>query len=583
MMGMGQRSPNYWVAVRDFDRARKQAALQQLMARLKGESVDLLSYNEIREKLRTAGEITRGLREIPIDAIVGSVGRYKDFTRSFLPKRDSDEERWARVRTAVQDMSGMSPIEVYKVGEAYFVKDGNHRVSVARQLGTPTISAYVTEVEPRVPLSADDDPDEIICKSRYADFLDATNLDKPYPDADLSMTFCGKYDVLLKQIEAHRHFIGEGERSVVSFEELAAHWYEVVYLPVVELIREQGVLRNFPRLTETDLYVLFSERWEVLEETLGWKIGPETAVSELADQERRRKRSVFARFGGRLLDAIVPDELEDGPAPGRWRQRRLAYGRKDRLFADYLVAIEGSESDWQMLNDVIRMAQIEHDHLLGLHVVPDSAQADSPEARAIRDRFMSMCHDANIRAEFAIEAGKVTETIINRAAWSDLVITSLSRPPRVDSLSRIGHGFHQLIQRCPRPVLAVPSGAPCRMTRLLLAYDGSPKADEALFVAAYLRQRWPISLVVLTVETENTSAADMRHAQSYIEGQGVEDVEYVLSQDAITDAIVSTAEKFDSTMLIMGGFGFRPVLHLVLGSTVDKLLHEFRKPMLICR
>ena len=156
---MSSKNPlNYHIAVQDFRQARKQAAVQQLLAHLTGKSAELLAYDDVRQQLRETGTIERGLQEIPLDAIVGSVGRYDDFTRDFMPKKDSDQERWARVKTAVLDMSGMAPIDVYQIGEAYFVRDGNHRVSVARRLGTGTISAHVTEVKTKVPLAVDDDP-----------------------------------------------------------------------------------------------------------------------------------------------------------------------------------------------------------------------------------------------------------------------------------------------------------------------------------------------------------------------------------------------------------------------------------------
>lgn len=578
-----QNGLNYRAAVRDFDRARKQAALQQLMAKLTGKSVDLLSYAEVQKKLSAEGEIQRGVREIPLDAIVGSVGRFKDFTRSFLPTRDSNEERWARVRTAITEMTGMPPIEVYQVGEVYFVKDGNHRVSVARRLGTSTITALVTEVQTRVPLVLADDPDEIICKSRYVEFLEKTNLDKLRPDIDLSMTFCGQYKELFEQIEAHR-MLGEESGHEDSAEEPAAvRWLEERYLPLIKLIREQGVLRNFPGMTETDLYVLISERTAELHEALGWTIGAGTAVGEMAEEEQQRARPVIQRVGERLLDALLPDELEEGPAPGRWRSKRTVFGRKDRLFADYLVALSGSEDDWLMLDEAIRMAQMEDDRLLGLHVVNKRSKVNGPKARRIRERFERRCREEGVRGELAIEAGKVTDIIVKRAAWADLVITALNHRPGTKPLDRLGHGFNRLVQRCPRPILAIPAGSKCRMDRLLLSYDGSAKSNEALFVATYLRSRWPISLTVVTVETEHTSAKDLERARHYVEQFGVEGVEYILRQGPIADAILATADEYDSNTLIMGGFGFRPLLHLVMGSTVDRILREFGRPILLCR
>ena len=177
----------------------------------------------------TGEPIKHGIQEIPLDKIVGSVARYKDFTRSFLPKRDTDQERWAGVRAAVTDMVGIPPIEVYQVGDAYFVQDGNHRVSIARRLDSKTITAYVTEVRTRVPFSADDDPGEIICKAHYADFLEKSNLDKLRPDVDLMMTFCGQYQIFLDQIEAGFDALASGgdyPGDTDLWDQAVVDWYD---------------------------------------------------------------------------------------------------------------------------------------------------------------------------------------------------------------------------------------------------------------------------------------------------------------------------------------------------------------------
>ncbi len=566
---------SYQVALRDFQRARQQAAMRQLMARLTGKPNDLLSYNAIEEELHVVGTTERGVREIPLNKIVGSVGRYKDFTRDFLPKLDSDAERWARVRAAVTDMSGLPPIEVYQVGDVYFVKDGNHRVSVARQLNTETISAYITEVQTRVPLAAADDPNEVICKARYADFLDHTNLDKLRPDANLIMTFCGRFQWYLDQIDTYRKTLD----ASLPHQDAVAAWYDDMYLPVILLMREQGVMRNFPDRSEADLYLLLHEHREEMEEALGWEIDTETAVSNLAEKERG-----FRKVVSRVVDAIIPDELEEGPTPGAWRKKQIALGRRHRLFADYLVALSGSEADWPMLDLIVPMAQWENDRLLGLHIVGSQKKAKSKRVRALGERFEARCREAGLVGEFAVEVGDdVAEVIIRRAAWADLVVTSLTHPPGVQPLERLSHGFNRLVQRCPRPVLAIPTGANSLFDRILLAYDGSKKADEALFVATYLRARWPMSLTVLTVETENTPPTALEKARTYIERYGITDVNYVLKQKPIAEAVLATAVDYDINEIIMGGFGYRPVKHLVLGSTVDHILREFRQPILICR
>ena len=96
-------------AIRDFRRARQQAALQQIMARLTGQSADLLSFDEVRERLKLKSGSSLGLQDIPLDAIVGSAGRYTEFTRSFLPKKDEDQARWARVEEAAISQLGLPP------------------------------------------------------------------------------------------------------------------------------------------------------------------------------------------------------------------------------------------------------------------------------------------------------------------------------------------------------------------------------------------------------------------------------------------------------------------------------------------
>ncbi len=568
----------YNTAVEDFKRARKKAAMQQVMARLRGKPTDLLAYEDVCALLDSTETIHHGVQEIPLEAIVGSVGRYKDFTRDFLPKHDSDEERWVGVKTAVMDMSGMPPIDVYKVGDVYFVIDGNHRVSIAHELGTKTISATVTEVKTRVPLSPEDDPDKIICKARYAAFLDQTNLDQVAAEADLFMTFCGRFRVLLSQIEAHQALIEQETGHDILYETAVKYWYEDVYLPLVTMIQEQGILPLFPDRTETDLYVLLSQKRPELEASLGWEVAPDTAVTQLAQEKQQEQRGLASR----LLHALVPAEFEEGPPPGQWRELQ-ANRRRQILFADYLIALPGRESDWHMLDLVIMCAQRDKDRLLGLHVVDNKAQADSPEVAAIRRRFLQTCEAASLVSEFAVETGDVVDTIVKRAVWVDLVVLSLQYPPGQQPRQRLGHHFNQLIRRCPRPIMAIPTRATGAMDRLLLAYDGSPKADEALFVAAYFKLRRPLTLTIVTVVTEKTGPAALERAKTYLAEQGIEDVTFILREKPIAAAILDTAVTHNINYLIIGGFGFQPVKHMFLGSTVDKILREFHYPILICR
>ncbi len=573
----------YETAVQDFRRARKQAAMAQLVARFTGRSDELLAYHEVSNHIKSAPIVEAGVQEIPLKAIVGSVGRYKDFTREFLPKKDSNEERWARVRASVSEMRGWPPIEVYQIGEVYFVKDGNHRVSVARQLGVDTITAYVTRLDANITLQADDDPDEIICKVRYAEFLEETGLDQLRPDADLLMTFCGHYRVLLDQIEAYRQRAGQEHQAALTWAEAVAGWYDQVYLPTIELVQEQGILRHFPQRTEADMYFLLWERREELEQALGWHIDTETAVSDLVDETEAP--SLVRRIGRRLRKALVPAELRDGPQPGWWRKQRLSLRRHDQLFANILVGIPGENDDWRALEQALIVAQKEDGRLHGLHVVEDTSGLpgtdmatleQTPTGQRICAMFQKRRAEADVPGELALVAGELVDTFVRRAAWNDLVVVKRSQDD-----AHLTERFKQFVQHCSRPILAVP-GSVSPLDRALLAYDGSAKADEALFVATYIAARWQAALTVVTVETDYTSSEALDKARDYLTRYDVT-AEYVLRQKPIAEAVMETAVSHQSNLLIMGGFGFRPVLHLMLGSTVDHVLTHFKQPILICR
>ena len=572
----------YYLAVRDFRRARRQAATEQVMALLTGRSAALLSYDQVREKLKARTGRTVGLKDIPLDAIVGSVGRYADFTRSFLPRQDSDEQRWARVRLAVTDLEGVPPIDVYQIGDVYFVRDGNHRVSVACQFGATHMQAYVTEIQTRVPLTPDIQPDGLILKAEYADFLEQTGLDQVRPQANLTLTVPGQYRRLVEHIEVHRYFMGLDEKREVSYAEAVGHWYDEVYLPAVEVIRNQGLLRDFPGRTETDIYLWLAEHRTELQDSLGWSIEPVAAAADLASRFSPRPQRVVARVGERVLDAVTPEELEAGPSPGTWREERVLPRRDDRLFVEILVPIGHEPGSWYALDQALEIARREGARLRGLHVVRSTEEAQSEETLAIAAEFDRRCEEAGIPGKLAIQEGKVARTICQRARWTDLVVVRLAHPPAPQVLTRLSSGFRTLVRRCARPVLAVP-GPPSPLTRALLAYDGSPKAKEALFVAAYMASQWQLSLVVTCVPDDTTSSPPgLAQAQAYLESRGVE-ATYIRGQGPVVDAVLSAAEEHKCDLLLMGGYGHTPVVEIVLGSSVDQVLRESRQPVLICR
>lgn len=265
-----------------FDSLRRRAMFEDILAIVSGVSDDLLPYDEVRKQLQGRQEISRGLQLIPLDKIAGSVGRYRDFNRAFLPRGGVNRERWARLDAAWNRLEHIPPIEVYQVGDVYFVHDGNHRVSVARANGATHIEAYVTEVPVKVPLGPDDDLDALIIKSEYVEFLEETNLDKIRPDAEIEFTTPGRYRDLIEHIQVHRYYLSQERSAHVPWEEAVASWYDHVYLPVVKVIQREGALDHFPGRTEADLYLWAMNHLHNLREQYGPAVDPELAASDFA-------------------------------------------------------------------------------------------------------------------------------------------------------------------------------------------------------------------------------------------------------------------------------------------------------------
>lgn len=575
---------DFWSARQDFRRARQQASLQEVLGRLRGKSQDLLSYDEVRQKLHTVGtEIHRGTQDIPLNSIVGSVGRYADFTRSFLPLNPSDEQRWAHVMALVTEPGGpgLAPIDVIKLGDVYFVKDGHHRVSVARQLGAKTIQAHVTEITSKIPLSTDADLDDLILKEEYASFLEKTRLDRSHPGVDLTLTVPGQYASLLEHIQVHQYFMGEEEKRDVSLEEAADHWYEHVYLPVVEAIRERGILRDFPDRTETDLYLWVSEHRTELQQELGEFITSASAASHFAEQYGTRAGRVAARIGRSLTDAMVPPPLEDGPPTGTWREEKEQH-EQECLFESLLVPISGEVNSWLALEQALIISRREGSRIHGLHIVREEADEDSDAVRAVREEFNRRCGEANMACGLAVEAGDIARTICARALLSDLVVVYLAHPPSAQPLARLGSGFRTLIRQCARPILAVPC-EPTALDRGLLAYDGSPKSREAMYLAAYLAGRWNIPITVSVVDGRNPQSAGLLdEADAYFQEHEIVP-EKMLRDGPVSDAILGAAQDSKSQFILMGGYGSSPVVEVVLGSNVDAVLRESAIPVFVCR
>lgn len=544
-------------AVQDFQSARKRASLEAVLVRMTGKTNELLSYEEVAEKLKLSSRVERGIQNIPIDSIVGSVGRYNDFTRTFLPRHDSDRDRWVGVKAAMETSAGWPPIDVYKVGEVFFVVDGNHRVSIARQEGFKTIEARVTEFNTDFKFTPDTRPDDLIIEAEQADFLNRTRISEVRPNVDLSVTSCCQYEKLLDEIRVSQYLLQAERKQEVTFQAAAQDWYDSRYIPLAEAIRDRGLLRWFPGRTVTDLYVWISENRAAIEQELGWEIHSGAAATDLILNKDARSQ------------------------PGSWRKSRTVTRYTDHLFADILVPLSGYAESWDALDQAILIAQREQAVLHGLHIVDTIDDVERPDALGVKSRFDLTCRNAGVQGSLAIDVGDITQRICERAVVTDLIILKVVNPPSA-GLAALESPFRTIVQRSSRPLITVP-GAATRFERALLAYDGSDRAKEALFVATYLAEMWKTNLIVFTaLEGAKIKADAQEYARRYLEIHEVE-AEFILNKGSPMESLEQIAADHRVDLVLMGSHGGSVFSQVFVGSLVDFMMRESKAPLFICR
>lgn len=284
---------------RAWRQARHSALVQDVLASLTQRPANLLGFREVQKKLQLGEPRYLGQQQVSLDQIAGSVSRETDFTRSFLPRQENLQERWQRIEQLRASGRDLPPVELYKVGQVYFVCDGNHRVSVARQHGTASLRAIVWEYETHVPLEPDCDVDDLLRAAAHAAFLEGTNLERAVPGAQIRLTQAESYDALLGEIQAYQQIFSTIDHREVSADEAIALWYDIRYMPVVEVVRQSQVHRRFPGRTETDLYLWLLRGRRELEASLGHHVSFEEATRTLTQQAA----------GGRLGPLGIPRAL----------------------------------------------------------------------------------------------------------------------------------------------------------------------------------------------------------------------------------------------------------------------------------
>jgi nucleotide-binding universal stress UspA family protein len=578
---MSDENGRQWMADAEqrFDRARRQAFIESVIGQLRGQPTLLLPFDDVRDSLGLVPSSDRGLHEIPLDKIVGSVGRYREFTRSFLPRDDTIRQRWKRIYATAQGMKGLPPIEVYQVGDVFFVKDGNHRVSVAREMGAKTIQAYVREFASPVPISADTRVDELILKSEAARFLQHTSLDERRPQAEIQVTSPGYYDKLEEHIAVHGYFLGLQEQRDVSWQEAVTHWYDHVYKPLIESIRAHDILQEFPGRTETDLYLWIIEHRHFLAQRLGLEIDLTEAARDFATRYSPRWQRVMERAQQSLADAVTPHSMESGPPVGQWRRDHTESLARSQLFADLLVLVERTKGSECAIDQALVLARLERASLYALWI----GSLEEPHAghSALQSAFSQRCESAGVPCRFLAQQGEPARMVAERARWVDLVVMSRLFP-EADSAAQPSDAVLQATLRHTAQPILVTTGRCRPLKTALLAYDDSPTSTEALFIAAHIAQHWAIPVRIITVnESRRTSTDTLAQALAYMRHYGI-DAEGFFRSGPVAETILDTAAELDVELLVLGASGHSPFVEFFVRSTLSGVLRQARCPVLIC-
>jgi hypothetical protein len=284
-------------AATDFSRARGKAILSRIQHFLNTDRNRLLSFNDVKDILKPKNEVYRGSQTVPIKLIVGSEGRYHDFNKYFLPNAEHLRHRWQRVDEAhIKDII-LPSIQIYEIGGVYFVRDGNHRVSVAKMQGVEFIDAEVTslstEINIKPSMTTDELRDALIAYEKNI-FYNETYFGDLTEYWDLNFSSPGRYDVIYNHILVHKYYLNENIKEEIPFSDALVSWYNNVYNPVIAIIKEQWLLVNFAGRTEADLYVWIIKHWDFLKR----KYSGYSLADAAGDFSRKygQSRGKFLRF-----------------------------------------------------------------------------------------------------------------------------------------------------------------------------------------------------------------------------------------------------------------------------------------------
>ncbi len=296
-------------AENDFSKARNKALFNEITHLLNPEEASMISLKTIKKMVKTETETYVGMKVIPIEKIIGSEGRYKDFDNQFFPKNSSIKERWEHVDEAVLNDIILPPIKVYELAGLYFVRDGNHRVSVAKSKGVEFIDAEVTSLQTEIklhPVRTLQGMLKQIINYEKRNFYFETNFGDITDYWCLDFSTAGQYDTIYEHILTHKYFINQNKKDEISMEEAITSWFNTVYLPVVNTISKYNIMRYFKKNTISDLYVWIIRYYDELKKKFGDDLPLETVIIDI---KKEHKKTFFTRVRNFIKKMILKKEI----------------------------------------------------------------------------------------------------------------------------------------------------------------------------------------------------------------------------------------------------------------------------------
>jgi len=311
-MSVDYKSMDHRQAEQDFNRARNRAVLSKIRHFLYPDRDNLLSFNDVKKILKPRNEIYMGMQVVPIKKIIGSEGRYRDFNKYFLPRKEFLRARWQRVDLAnIRDIP-LPAIRLYEIGGVYFVRDGNHRVSVARSQGQEHIDAEVISLASEITITTSMTVDTLldaVVEYEKKLFYEKTRFLELTGDSTLNFTQPGCYDVIYNHILVHKYYINEDQEDEIPFEQALISWYDNVYSPIINILKENMLRIDFHRRYPGDLYVWIVKHWEYLKDENGVSFSLADAARDFASKHSKDK-NICLRYIAALLKRMTKNRRQ---------------------------------------------------------------------------------------------------------------------------------------------------------------------------------------------------------------------------------------------------------------------------------